>query len=49
MGGKAAESLHYSTDYVGLGAIQDLKQANSLAQSMIENYGMGEKLETFLI
>jgi len=47
MGGKAAESLYYGTDYVSLGAIQDLKQANSLAQSMIENYGMGEKLETF--
>jgi cell division protease FtsH len=47
MGGKAAENIYYGTDYVSLGAIQDLKQANSLAQKMIENYGMGEKLETF--
>ena len=42
MGGKAAETLYYGHDQVSLGAIQDLKQANSLAQSMIGNYGMGK-------
>jgi len=27
--------------------VQDLKQANSLAQRMIGNFGMGEKMEVF--
>jgi len=47
MGGKAAESIAYGDDHVSLGAVQDLKQANSLAQQMIGNYGMGDKLEVF--
>ena len=47
MGGKAAESIYYGDDFVSLGAIQDLKQANSLAQKMIGNFGMGDKLEVF--
>ena len=47
MGGKAAESVVYGDDHVSLGAVQDLKQANSLAQQMIGNYGMGDKLEVF--
>jgi cell division protease FtsH len=47
MGGKAAESVFYGNDFVSLGAIQDLNQANSLAKRMIGNFGMGEKLEVF--
>jgi cell division protease FtsH len=47
MGGKAAESIFYGNDFVSLGAIQDLKQANSLAKRMIGNFGMGEELEVF--
>lgn len=47
MGGKAAETLVYGDDFVSLGAVQDLKQANQLAQSMIGNYGMGEDLKVF--
>lgn len=47
MGGKAAESLYYGDDFVSMGAVQDLKQANQLAQSMIGNYGMGEELQVF--
>ena len=47
MGGKAAESVYYGDENVSLGATQDLKQTNSLAQQMIGNYGMGEKLKTF--
>jgi len=47
MGGKAAEQIFYGTDEVSLGATQDLKQSNSLAQQMIGNYGMGRQLETF--
>jgi len=47
MGGKAAESIYYGNDFVSLGAIQDLKQANGLAKRMIGNFGMGDKLEVF--
>jgi cell division protease FtsH len=47
MGGKAAESIYYGNDFVSLGAIQDLKQANSLAKRMIGNFGMGDRLEVF--
>lgn len=47
MGGKAAEYLYYGNDYISVGAIQDLKQANELAERMIGNYGMGETLEPF--
>ena len=47
LGGKAAESLYYGNEQMSLGAIEDLKQANSLAQRMIGNFGMGNKLEVF--
>jgi len=47
LGGKAAESIYYGNEFVSLGAIQDLKQANSLAKKMIGNFGMGNKLEVF--
>ena len=47
LGGKAAENVYYGNEFVSLGAIQDLKQANQLAQKMIGNFGMGEKLEVF--
>ena len=47
MGGKAAESIYYGNDYVSMGAIQDLKQANSVAKQMIGNFGMGNRLEVF--
>jgi cell division protease FtsH len=47
LGGKAAEYVYYGENFVSLGAVQDLKQANSIAQRMIGNYGMGEDLEVF--
>jgi cell division protease FtsH len=47
LGGKAAEFVVYGQEFVSLGAISDLKQANSLAQRMIGNYGMGKDLEVF--
>jgi cell division protease FtsH len=47
MGGKAAETIYYGNDFVSVGAVQDLKQANSLAQRMIGNFGMGTELEIF--
>jgi cell division protease FtsH len=47
MGGKAAENIFYGEDKISVGAVQDLKQTNSLAQRMIGNYGMGSQLKTF--
>jgi cell division protease FtsH len=47
MGGKAAENIFYGDDFISVGASQDLKQTNSLAQRMIGNYGMGNRLEAF--
>jgi len=47
MGGKAAESLFYGNEYISLGAIEDLRQANKLAKRMIGNFGMGDELEVF--
>jgi cell division protease FtsH len=47
LGGKAAESIYYGNDQVSLGAVEDLRQANKLAQRMIGNFGMGDKLEVF--
>lgn len=47
LGGKAAENIFYGENHVSIGAIQDLKQANSIAQQMVGNYGMGRKLEVF--
>ena len=47
LGGKASETVFYGKEQVSLGAVQDLKQANSMARRMIGNYGMGEHLEVF--
>lgn len=47
LGGKAAEEVFYGNSFVSLGASQDLKQANSIAQKMIGNYGMGDDLKIF--
>jgi cell division protease FtsH len=47
LGGKAAEYVYYGNDFVSLGAVQDLKQANGLAKRMIGNFGMGDRLEVF--
>ena len=47
LGGKAAEYVFYGNNYISLGAMQDLKQANKLARQMIGNYGMGNELIVF--
>ena len=47
LGGKAAESIYYGDDFISVGAIEDLRQANGLARRMIGNVGMGEELEVF--
>ena len=40
-------AIMYGDDYVSVGAVQDLKQANDLARKMIGNFGMGTKLKVF--
>ena len=47
LGGKAAESIFYGDDFISVGAVQDLKECNKLAQGMIGNYGMGKELQVF--
>ena len=47
MGGKAAESVFFGDKFISVGASQDLKQANSLARTMIGMYGMGDELKVF--
>ena len=47
LGGKAAEYIYYGEEQMSAGAIQDLKQANLLAQRMIGMFGMGDDLEVF--
>jgi cell division protease FtsH len=47
LGGKAAEFVYFGGHHVSVGATEDLKQANSLAQRMVNNYGMGKELDVF--
>lgn len=47
LGGKAAEQVFYGGEYMSVGSVQDLKQANQLAQKMVGSYGMGKSLEVF--
>lgn len=47
LGGKAAESVFYEDKFISVGAMQDLKQANNIAQKMIGNFGMGNELKVF--
>jgi cell division protease FtsH len=47
LGGKAAESVFYDDKFMTVGAMQDLKQANNIAQKMIGNFGMGNELKVF--
>ena len=49
LGGKAAENIMYGDNFVSLGAREDLKQANGLANQMIGTFGMGDQLEVFSI
>jgi cell division protease FtsH len=47
LGGKAAETVFYGENLVSLGASMDLKQANELANEMVEKYGMGNLIKVF--
>ena len=49
LGGKAAENIMYGDNFVSLGAREDLKQANGLANQMICTFGMGDQLEVFSV
>jgi len=47
LGGKAAEEIYYGNNFISIGATKDLELANQLALTMIEKYGMGNKLSNF--
>jgi cell division protease FtsH len=47
LGGKAAENIYYGENFVSLGAREDLKQSNMLANQMVSMFGMGDDLEVF--
>jgi cell division protease FtsH len=40
LGGRACEEVFYGTEFVSLGARNDLKEANGLAKEMVEELGM---------
>lgn len=44
LGGRVAESVFYSDQYVSVGAHDDLNQANALCRQMVAEFGMGTKL-----
>lgn len=44
MGGRAAEELIFGADKITSGASSDLKQATSIAQHMVKDWGMSEKV-----
>lgn len=44
LGGRIAEELAFTSDYVTTGAHNDLKESSRLIENMITKYGMGESL-----
>jgi cell division protease FtsH len=44
LGGKAAEKIMYGENMVSTGAVQDIKDANYLANQMVSEYGMGKMI-----
>ncbi len=46
LGGRAAEEIVYGPDKIGTGASQDLQNVTSIAQKMVTQWGMSEKMGT---
>ncbi|XP_026828195.1 ATP-dependent zinc metalloprotease YME1 homolog isoform X2 [Ooceraea biroi] len=44
MGGRAAEELVYGTDKITTGASSDLMEATKIAETMVKNFGMSDKV-----
>ncbi len=44
LGGRAAEEIVYGLDKIGTGASQDLQNVTSIAQKMVTQWGMSEKM-----
>jgi cell division protease FtsH len=44
LGGRIAEELIFSTDFVTTGAYSDLKESTNLVKNMVTQYGMGDSL-----
>ena len=46
LGGRAAEEIVYGPEKIGTGASQDLQNVTSIAQKMVTQWGMSEKMGT---
>lgn len=47
-GGRVAEEMIYGPDYISTGASNDIKQATSIARSMVTKYGFSDRLGPLL-
>ena len=47
LGGRAAEILHYGTNQVSAGALQDLTVANGLVETMFTTFGFSQRFPSF--
>jgi cell division protease FtsH len=48
LGGRVAESVFYGEEHVSVGAHDDLEQANELCRQMVQQFGMGHRLNNIV-
>lgn len=48
LGGRVAESIFYGDENVSIGAHDDLNRANELCRQMVNDFGMGQKLNNIV-